>query len=276
MSGSGNDFILIDNRKKVLKGRKIPQLVKAICTHRLSVGGDGVILLERSRYRHVHFKWRLFNADGGEAEFSGNGGRCAARLAYLIGMAPKKMVFETMAGSVHAEVVEGNTKRPAQVKIEMPAPKDLKRDIKIDVGGQIYVAHFINTGVPHVVLFVDDLEATDALSIGRSIRYDSLFEPAGTNVNFVRMINPRLARMRTYERGVEEETLACGTGAVAAALVAGSLSQGASPMILYQKSGLPLGVHYKWENQTFSQVFLEGDARLNYKGELYEDAWKSV
>jgi diaminopimelate epimerase len=274
MSGSGNDFILIDNRRNVIKGQNIARLVSAICQHRLSVGGDGVILLERSRGKQYDFKWRLFNADGGEAEMSGNGGRCAARLAFLIGLAPKKMVFETLAGPVRAEVTEGGARSPARVKIEMPPPKDLKLEVKIDVGGKTFLGHFLNTGVPHVVLFVEDLEDVDAFSIGKAIRHHPMFQPAGTNVNFVTIMNPRLARMRTYERGVEEETLACGTGAVAAALIAGALSKGSSPMILHQKSGMPLRVHFQWDGRDFSRILLEGDARLVYKGELQEDAWK--
>jgi diaminopimelate epimerase len=274
MSGSGNDFILIDNRKNILKGVNLARLVRTICRHRLSVGGDGVILIERPRSRRFDFRWRLFNADGGEAEMSGNGGRCAARLAHLIGAAPKKMAFETLAGPVRAEVDEGGRGRPARVKIEMPAPKDLQLDVKIRVEGETYLGHFVNTGVPHTVLYVEDLDGTDAFSLGRAIRYHSLFQPAGTNVNFVKLKNARRADMRTYERGVEEETLACGTGAVAAALISGALSRGTSPMDLRQKSGMPLRVHFRWNGRSFSDVFLEGDALLVYSAELQEEAWK--
>jgi diaminopimelate epimerase len=274
MSGSGNDFILIDNRANILKGINIPRLVKTICRHRLSVGGDGVILLERPRSKRFDFRWRLFNADGGEAEMSGNGGRCAARLAHLLGIASKKMIFETLAGPVRAEVDEGGGKRPARVKIEMPPPKDLQLDLKIRVEGETHLGHFINSGVPHTVLYVEDLDATDALSLGRAIRHHSLFQPAGTNVNFVTLRTPHRAVMRTYERGVEEETLACGTGAVAAALISGALSRGTSPMDLRQKSGIPLRVHFRWNGREFSDVFLEGDAQLIYSAELQEEAWK--
>lgn len=274
MSGSGNDFILFDNRRNLLKGKNIPRLVSAICRHRLSVGGDGVILLERPEDKRHDFKWRLFNADGGEAEMSGNGGRCAARLAYLLGIASRKMAFETLAGTVRAEVLAKSARTPVRVKIEMPAPKDLNLDVKIDVAGKTYLGHFLNTGVPHVVLFVEDLDQVDAFTIGKAIRHHRLFQPAGANVNFLTLMNPRLGRMRTYERGVEEETLACGTGAVASALVAGALSRATSPMILQQKSGIPLRVHFRWDGRAFSAVFLEGDARLVYKGELHEDAWR--
>lgn len=266
MSGSGNDFILIDNRRgalKKLKGRKLNRFAADICTHRLSVGGDGLILIERSaRPREAHFRWRLFNADGTEAELSGNGGRCAARFAYLRKIAPAKMVFETLAGPIRAEIHGTN------VKIQMPKPQALQLDVKIPVQDKTYVGHFLNTGVPHTVLFVEDPAAAEVVELGRAIRYHELFQPAGTNVNFAAIQTPRRARMRTYERGVEDETLACGTGAVATALIAGALGQGTSPMTLRQQSGMVLRVYYRWDGGQFSDVFLEGDARVVYTGEM--------
>ena len=274
MSGSGNDFILIDNRRKVLKGQDPGRLAKAVCQHRLSVGGDGLILLEPPKVKSNYFRWRLFNADGSEAEISGNGGRCAARLAYLLGMAPKRMVFETKAGLVRAEILEKRKGQSANVKIEMPHPKGLRLSVKIPVDGQTYVGHFLNTGVPHVVYLIEPLDTVDVIGLGRKIRYHELFAPAGTNVNFVAIQNPKTALMRTYERGVEDETLACGTGAVATALVAGALGRGTSPMTLRQRSGMSLRVYYRWDGRQFSDVFLEGDARMIYAGELWDEAWK--
>jgi diaminopimelate epimerase len=274
MSGSGNDFILIDNRRKIVSGLDPGRLAASLCRHRLSVGGDGLILLEAPRLRKTHFRWRLFNADGSEAEMSGNGGRCAARLAYLLGIAPKKMVFETLAGPVRAEVFESGRTKEAMVKIEMPAPKDLRLEVKIPVEGRTYVGHFLNTGVPHTVLFVEDLDSSDVVRLGRAIRYHAFFQPAGTNVNFVSLQKPGSIRMRTYERGVEDETLACGTGAVATALVAGALGRGSSPTSLIQKSGVSLRVYYRWDGAGFSEVFLEGDARMVYAGTVWDEAWK--
>ena len=269
MSGSGNDFILIDNRRGVLKdfkGRRLNRLAAAICTHRLSIGGDGLILIEPARNpKAAHFRWRLFNADGTEAELSGNGGRCAARFAYLKKIAPAKMVFETLAGPIRAEI------KGANVKIQMPAPKSLQLDIKIPVRDKTYVGHFLNTGVPHTVLFVDDPASVSVVELGRMIRRHELFQPAGTNVNFATIKTPRSAQMRTYERGVEDETLACGTGAVATALIAGALGRGTSPMTLRQQSGMPLRVYYRWNGQDFSEVSLEGDARVVYTGEMGDE-----
>ncbi|MBI3812591.1 MAG: diaminopimelate epimerase [Nitrospirae bacterium] len=269
MSGSGNDFILIDNRRGVLKnfkGRKINRFAAAVCTHRMSVGGDGLILIERAaRPKTAHFCWRLFNTDGTEAELSGNGGRCAARFAYLKKIAPARMVFETLAGPIRAEIKGTN------VKIQMPTPQSLRLDVKIPVRDKTYIGHFLNTGVPHTVLFVDDPAAVDLVPLGRAIRHHELFQPAGTNVNFATIKTPGLVRMRTYERGVEDETLACGTGAVATALIAGALGQGRSPMTLRQQSGMALRVYYRWDGRVFSDVFLEGDARVVYEGEMGDE-----
>jgi diaminopimelate epimerase len=268
LSGSGNDFILIDNRRNPLKGIPLNRFTAAISRHRLSVGGDGVILIEKPKTRSAHFRWRLFNADGTEAEMSGNGGRCAARFAYLRKIAPKRMVFETLAGTVRAEILG------ARVRIEMPVPKDLRLEIKIPVAGQTYLGHFLNTGVPHTVLFVDDPAKSDVAGLGRAIRYHELFQPAGTNVNFAVVESPHRIRMRTYERGVEDETLACGTGAVATALVAGVLGRGSSPITLVPQSGQTLGVDFRWDGRAFSDVFLEGDARAVTSGDILEEAWK--
>ena len=264
MSGSGNDFILIDNRRGALdrfKGGRLNRFAAAVCTHRLSVGGDGLILIERPDHpRSANFRFRLFNADGTEAELSGNGGRCAARFAHLLRIAPARMVFETPAGLIRAET------KGANVKIQMPLPHSLRRDIAIPVEGKTYTGHFINTGVPHVVLFVDNPAEVDVVGLGRAVRRHALFQPAGANVNFVTIRDPKRAVMRTYERGVEDETLACGTGAVAAALIAGARGAGKSPMTLRPQSGLPLKVYYRWNGREFSEVFLEGDARVAYAG----------
>ena len=159
----------------------------------------------------------------------------------------------------------------AHVKIQMPTPQALQLDIKVPVRDKTYVGHFLNTGVPHTVLFVDDPAAVDVVPLGRAIRHHELFQPAGTNVNFALIKTPRRVQMRTYERGVEDETLACGTGAVATALIAGALGQGRSPMTLRQQSGMALRVFYRWDGINFSDVFLEGDARVVYAGEMGDE-----
>jgi len=268
MSGCGNDFILIDHRKKFLKDSILERFAASICRHRLSVGGDGLILLEKAKKKGVDFSWRLFNADGSEAEFSGNGGRCAARLAYLLKIAPARMAFETLAGLIRARI------HGEDVTIQFPVPQNLRLGLKIPVDGKTYEGHFLNTGVPHLVYFVSDLEKAEVVPLGRKSRYHEVFQPAGTNVNFISVSGPSRIEMRTYERGVEDETLACGTGAVASALIAGALGKVKSPVRLKQRSGQMLEVAFEWDGRKFDQVSLSGEARLVYEGRLWDEAWK--
>ncbi len=268
MSGSGNDFILIDNRRGLLQGIDLKRFVARVCRRRISVGADGVILIEEPT-RGADFRWRYFNADGGEVEMCGNGSRCAARFALLQGIAQETMTFETLAGLVRAEVREG------RVKVRLPDSTDLHLDLRVPIDGKEYPAAFLNTGVPHVVYFVEDLEGTDVLGLGRKTRYHDLFAPAGANANFVRVLGSRRLAIRTYERGVEDETLACGTGAIAAACVAAAWGKVSPPVDLLTRSGLVLTVYFRREGNRFRDVFLEGDAQVIYSGELWEEAWLS-
>lgn len=265
MSGTGNDFILIDNRSGIVPEDRLKTFVKGVCRRRLSVGADGLILVESSR--NADFRWRYFNSDGGEVEMCGNGSRCVARFAYLNGIAPQTMTFETLAGPIRAEVKE------TTVKVQLTEPRDLALDLSIPIEGREWKAAFLNTGVPHVVYVVEDPDAVDVEGIGRQTRYHRLFEPSGTNANFVSQEDAHHLRIRTYERGVEGETLACGTGAVAAALVHGARGKAASPVHLTARSGEILTVYFDWNGKGFSNVFLEGEAKLIYSGEITEEAW---
>jgi diaminopimelate epimerase len=275
LSGSGNDFILIDNRRGIVPPRRASALAAKVCRHRMSVGGDGLILIESSR--HGNFRWRLFNADGSEAEFSGNGARCAARFAYLKRIAPKRMRFETLAGLIDAEMV--STHRAAssdaveQVKVRFPDPRDLRLNLKVSLPGGERVAHFLDTGVPHCVYLVDDPDSVDIVTVGRATRHHALFQPAGTNVNFIKVLDPHRIRIRTYERGVEDETLACGTGSIASALIASLVSKVEPPVTLIPQSGLQLTVYFSSRGGGFTEVYLEGDARAVYEGRILPDAW---
>jgi len=285
LSGSGNDFILIDNRRWVVDPRRAGALAAKVCPHRMSVGGDGLILIERSR--RADFRWRLFNADGSEAEFSGNGARCAARFAYLKRIAPRRMRFETLAGIVEAELVANRSGQRGRriagraltgVKVRFPDPSGLRLHLKVSIEQpsderKVCEAHFLDTGVPHCVYFVDDPERVDVVGIGRPTRYHPLFEPAGANVNFIKVLDPHRIRIRTYERGVEDETLACGTGAIAAALIASLIAKVESPVTLLPQSGLELAVHFTSRGESFTDVYLEGDARAVYEGRILPDAW---
>ncbi len=277
LSGSGNDFILIDNRRQIVTPARASRLAAKICAHRLSVGGDGLILIERSR--RAHFRWRLYNADGSEAEFSGNGARCAARFAFVRRIAPKRMRFETLAGLIEAEMVPGPSDRrshprPTAVKVRFPDPTGLRLNLRINVGGVEREAHFIDTGVPHCVYLVEEPESVDLVAIGRPTRYHELFQPAGTNVNFIKVLNPHRIRIRTYERGVEDETLACGTGSIASALVASLVAKVESPVTMVPESGLELTVYFGSRDGRFSDMHLQGDARTVHEGWILPEAWK--
>lgn len=266
MSGSGNDFIIIDNRKKIAPEKNLKEFVTHICQRRISVGADGVIFIEPSD--QAHFRWRYYNSDGGEVEMCGNGSRCIARFAHLNGIAPATMSFETLAGIIRAEVKGG------QVKVQLTEPKDLSLHLSIPLQSKEWKACFLNTGVPHVIYFVEDPNTVDVDGLGRETRFHSLFQPAGTNANFVKLEEPHRMVIRTYERGVEGETLACGTGAVAAALVSGALGKASSPVEITTQGGEILKVYFQWDGKRFSNVFLEGKTHLIYSGEILEEAWR--
>jgi diaminopimelate epimerase len=266
MSGSGNDFIIIDNRRQCIDGIDLPQFITSVCRRKMSVGADGLILIEPSD--KADFRWRFYNSDGSRAEMCGNGARCAARFAYVNGIAGERLAFETDAGIVSGQVIAD------RAKVKMPDPTDLRLDYTIELAAGPLVVSSVNSGVPHVVIMIDDIEAVDVFKMGREIRRHEAFAPAGTNVNFIcRQGTGRLA-IRTYERGVEDETLACGTGAIASALVCAIKLNWTSPISLQTRSREFLTIHFAENGGTFSNVFLEGDARIIYTGQLGEEAWK--
>lgn len=263
MQASGNDFIIIDTRQGQVSG-DVTRFVQKVCRPHYSVGADGLILIEGSDT--ADFRWQFFNADGGEVEMCGNGSRCAARYAYMKGIAGRRLSFETLAGVIHAEVRDGS------VKVQLTAPKDFRPELEVALGGWTRSGSSINTGVPHVVYFVDDIETVDVLSEGSLTRHNELFRPAGTNANFAKVLGRGEMAVRTYERGVEGETLACGTGATACALVAGAKGLVDSPVSLTTRGGSVLKVYFDWDGGEFKDVYLEGDAVLVYQGALEEGA----
>lgn len=263
MSAGGNDFIIIDNRQKILEPKRSKECAQKICRRKLSIGGDGLIFIEDSKL--ADFKWKFFNADGSEAEMCGNGGRCVARLAYLKGIAPPTLTFETLAGIIKAEILG------ERVKLQLPLPYNTTYDLKLVLDGKSYLVDTINVGVPHVVIFVEDLSNCQVVKLGKMIRFSEHFKPAGTNVNFVNIKNGSTIAIRTYERGVEDETLACGTGAVASALFAHEKKGVKSPVSVLTQGGEILMVHFIKENQLLKEVFLEGSANLIYEGEFYPE-----
>ncbi len=268
-SGSGNDFVIIDDREGAAEGLglPLPELVRRLCRRRFSVGADGLILIARDP--EVDFAWRFFNADGSEVEMCGNGGRCAARFAYLKGIAGPRMAFRTLAGVMRAEVLEGE-----RVKLEVGRPRDIELDFELAVVGRLLKASRLNTGVPHVVVEVEDLEGCDVVGLGRAIRYHERFAPAGTNANFIVPAAGGLD-IRTYERGVEDETLACGTGSIAAALTCALKGLTASPVPVRTRGGELLQIHFMREGEGFKDVFLEGAAAHVFDGLLQTGAYCS-
>jgi diaminopimelate epimerase len=251
MNGAGNDFVLIDDRACA-----VPTDQSAIRQIALQVPCEGIILLQPSTVADL--KMRFFNPDGNEAEMCGNGARCFARLAYDIKAAPQTMQVETQAGLVGAEVSD------SQVQLTMTDPQDLRVNIQL---ADLPELNFVNSGVPHVVIRVENVEAADVLTIGRTVREHPEFAPAGTNVNFVEILDRQHVRLRTYERGVEAETGACGTGAVATALIAAKLGWVDLPVTLRCNGG-DLTVDADLQHDAFGSVTLTGPAEYEFEGEL--------
>ena len=210
MNGAGNDFILIDNRARKIDLDR--SQIAHLCNRHRGIGADGVLLLELSANR-ADFRMRYFNADGGEAEMCGNGARCFARFANRVAGANGKISFDTQAGVISAELASN------LVKLRMTEPTDLRLNVKLPVANENKTVHFINSGVPHVVIPVAEIENFDVRLEGAAIRHHKMFSPNGANVNFIEKREPNKIAIRTYERGVENETLACGTGIVASALI---------------------------------------------------------
>ncbi|HBD09016.1 MAG TPA: diaminopimelate epimerase [Syntrophobacteraceae bacterium] len=271
MTGSGNDFILIDNRNGKIDSDRCRDLVKKSCRRKLSVGADGLILIENDP--EVDFRWRFFNADGSEAEMCGNGARCAARFAYLNGIVTKeRLAFRTMAGVIEAEILED------KVRIQATSPRELMLNLTIESDGRTFLVHFVNTGVPHVVILLNsvaDLEATEVFRWGRALRYHEHFQPAGTNVNFIAVQDAHQLMVRTYERGVEDETLACGTGAIASALITAAHQRVTSPVQVLTRSQEILTIHFQRQGSDFDDVRLEGAAKVVYEARLWDETIRS-
>ncbi|MEE4166443.1 MAG: diaminopimelate epimerase [Desulfocapsaceae bacterium] len=265
MNGAGNDFVVIDHRQGFIPERLHAQFAQAVCRRSFSVGADGLILIEDSRTED--FSWRFYNSDGSVAEMCGNGARCAARYAYRRNIADKQMKFETIAGTIEAEIIG----EQEHVSIRMTEPGDFEVHDPILLGDERYVIHSINTGVPHAVVFVE-ADNSPVVEWGRLIRYHRWFEPAGTNVNFVRVTGDGDLHVRTYERGVEGETLACGTGAVASAIIAADQGLVSSPTYVLTGGGEQLVVQFEMMDGAASDVYLQGAARIVFEGNLLAEA----
>ncbi len=266
MNGTGNDFVVIDNRKQLIPLEEQPEFARKVCRRMFSVGADGLILIEDSETED--FSWNFYNADGSIAEMCGNGSRCAARFAYRHGICGPQMSFETVAGVIEAEVGE----QEENVRVKMTQPFDFRLDLSLKLDDEEYPVTYVNTGVPHAVIFVDDEEAP-VKKWGRKVRFYELFEPNGTNANFVTILDKHRIKVRTYERGVEDETMACGTGAVASAIYAAMHKGMDSPVEVVTSGGHTLTIYFNLQDgPVVEDVFLEGPTRIIYSGDLTPEA----
>jgi diaminopimelate epimerase len=260
MNGAGNDFVMVDNRdlSLTLSGKTIEEL----CDRHRGVGADGLLAVEPP-VNGGDFRMRYYNADGGEAEMCGNGARCFARYVNaLLDNSLTSLKFETQAGMISAEFVGD------QVRINMSPPHSLRLHQSLVVNGTSLLVHSVNTGVPHAVVFVDDLEGTDVRALGAGLRYHEAFTPKGTNANFATITAPGTIAIRTYERGVEDETLACGTGMVACALIHHELTGVPSPVAVKVKGGDTLEVGFAKMGEEYHQVTLFGPADFVFQGKV--------
>jgi diaminopimelate epimerase len=263
MVASGNDFVVIESsHKSQVTSHKL--LAKKMCDRKYGIGADGVLLLEKSKIADTNM--RIFNADGSEAEMCGNGARCTALYISRQSTADsrlRKTKIETKAGFIGYEVSGDN------VKVKLTDPKNIKLDIPIKVNNRNIKVNFIDTGVPHAVIFTEGLDQLDIVHLGRLIRYHEKFSPRGTNVNFAEVLSSKSIKVRTYERGVEDETLACGTGSAACALIFALKTNALGKINVHTRSKEVLSLYHARLAGKFSNVWLEGKARKVYEGEYY-------
>ncbi len=260
-SGAGNDFILIDNTSRSLQADQ-PSLAAVLCRRHTGIGADGMIVIEKST--KADFAMKYYNADGSYGGMCGNGGRCAAMFALQRGLAHSTLSFEALNFVYRAEVEEGS------VKLVMKNPGPITTQ-KLRIRSSDLNITCVDTGSPHVVIFEEDLEKSDVSGIGHEIREHGSFKPNGTNVNFATKGMSAEIPYRTYERGVEAETLACGTGAVAVAIASHFCYGSDSPVTLRTKSNELLIVSFRNVGESYTDVTLEGPAIMLFDGKvLYE------
>lgn len=259
MNGAGNDFVLLDNRRGDIR-LEAGQIAR-ICDRHRGIGADGVLLLEKAS-NGADFRMRYYNADGGEAEMCGNGARCFARFAEKVAGAARQVTFETPAGVIGAELAG------ELVTLQMSEPQDLRLDIFLPEVPAYQSLHFINSGVPHVVVPVARIDDIEVRRDGAAIRRHPKFAPKGANVNFLEKRGPRRIAIRTYERGVEDETLACGTGVVASALIFAITENADGPIGVLVRGGSELQVGFQRTGDHFTAVTLTGPAEFVFEGTI--------
>ena len=262
LEGAGNDFLGLDGRAGGFKLKR--QQIADLCDRRRGVGADGVLVVEKPKVRGADFRMRYYNSDGGEAEMCGNGARCFALLARAVsGRKGNELRVQTQAGLLTLRM------SGQEVQVSMTEPTKLRLGRKLVVAGRKLAVDFLNTGVPHAVLFVRSVRSIDVAKQGRAIRYHSAFAPSGTNVNFVEIGRGNRIHVRTYERGVEGETLACGTGVVAASILSNLRRGLRSPILVTTRGGDHLRVGFSMVNGQARKVTLQGPARIVYTGVIH-------
>lgn len=265
MSGAGNDFVVVDNRSGIISNPT--KFTIAVCNRRQGIGSDGVLLVETST--KVDFTMKYYNADGSNAGMCGNGGRCLAKYAYDNGIVNKSNFrFEAFGYIYEATRIDSTI-----YELKMKDPSDIRVNQEINLEDRTIKGNYLNTGTDHSVIFLEDnpkigeLNTADIFNLGRSIRYHEVYQPIGTNVNFVSKVGSNSIRIRTYERGVEDETLACGTGSVASALVSAMKFGMVSPVIVNVLSGVDLEIGFdRNDSNTFTNITLKGPAETVFEG----------
>ena len=265
LSGAGNDFVLFDEGQLKIKASELTAFVSSVCDRRSGVGADGVLIVKRGQPPRL----RYYNADG-SAAFCGNGTRCAARWFFDQGWTSgaDEFALETSTGLLQAKIIGGGA-----AAVRMPDPTRLETGLSVDALEESHPVNFIDTGAPHAVLFVEDLPSAPVESLDRALREHPRFAPEGTNVDFVKA--GKVLEMRTYERGVEAETSACGTGALAAAVIACALGK-AQPPVEIRMPGGSLLARFSWKDRRATETWLEGPTRTAFSGELEPEQYRGA
>jgi len=260
MNGAGNDFVFIDNRLRQIELQ--PAQIARLCDRHKGVGADGLILLVPCASGKADWAWDYFNSDGSSAEMCGNGARCFALFVRRLTGAAGPLTFETRAGVITARLHDNG------VTVNLMPPSDLRLRQQVELSAGPAEIHSLNTGVPHAVLYVRDADKAMVLPLGAEIRNHPLFAPRGTNVNFVQLLSPGRIRVRTYERRVEGETLACGTGVTASALITAELRGFPSPIQVQVRNGDTLEVSFDRTHGPMAHVSLYGPAEFVFEGRI--------
>ncbi|MEE4311555.1 MAG: diaminopimelate epimerase [candidate division KSB1 bacterium] len=255
LTATGNDFILFDNRDGSIQGDD-GEFFRLICRRRLSVGADGILLVEKSDAHD--FSLRYFNSDGSLGEMCGNGARAASHFAHVAQIAGAKMSFDVVGIEYTAEI------RDAGVTLTMPAPVEIREFPEAVEEPFLSEGAWLNVGVPHYVLFAEDVDGLDVIPLGRKYRHHANFQPWGTNVNFVQIVDAHRMKIRTYERGVEDETFACGTGTISSVITAVKQKNMKQPVEAELLGGI---LRVELEND-LSRIYLTGEARIVFEGAL--------